>query len=72
MVTLSFDYSSDRHCASNLQQAEALLRPPNIPITSFPISDAMLTWLFLYNQFILTGAASALPSLPAFLQIIHF
>lgn len=32
----------------------------------------MLTRLFLYSQFILTGAASALPSLPAFLQIIHF
>lgn len=31
----------------------------------------MLTWLFPYSQLIVTGAASALPPLPAFLQIIH-
>lgn len=32
----------------------------------------MVTWLFPYSQFILTGAASALPFLPAFLQNMNF
>ena len=65
---LSFSCFSDRHCASNTQEAEAPLYPPNIPITS----SAMLPWLFPYSQFILTEAASALPSLHTFLQIIPF